>query len=97
MFSGYGIVADEHLEQFAQASEKYSRQEEAFAASAEQYVPSGTGNPLQRPSEPMQGDGQVSHSPSVSAAAGAMEGLDAPTPLQRRFLICPKCGEKIWL
>lgn len=97
MFSGYGIVADEHLEQFAQASEKYSRQEEAFAASAEQYVPSGTGNPLQRPSEPMQGDGQVSHSPPAPAAAGAMEGLDAPTPLQRRFLICPKCGEKIWL
>lgn len=97
LFSGYGIIEDGQKLQFAQASEKYSQQEEAFAASAEQYVPSGAGNTLQRLSEPIQGDDQVSHSPSVPAVPDAAARLNAPAPLQTRFLICPKCGEKIWL
>ncbi|MBR2226789.1 MAG: hypothetical protein IJ893_02850 [Bacteroidales bacterium] len=97
MFSGYGIIEDDQKQQFAQASERYTQQEEAFAASAEQYLPNGPGNPLQRPSERIQGREQVSHGVEMAAAETAMESISAPTPLQRRFLICPKCGEKIWL
>ncbi len=97
MFSGYGIIADDQKEQFSQASERYERQEEEFAASAEQYVPSGAGEPLQQPVQTLQDDGQVSHRLETDAAGGPMEQPVGPTPLQRRFLICPKCGEKIWL
>ena len=97
MFGGYGIIADDKKEQFSQAAERYERQEEEFAASAEQYVPSGTGEPLQRSFQPMQEDGQVSHRVETDATGGSLEQPTGPAPLQRRFLICPKCGEKIWL
>lgn len=97
MFSGYGIVSDEHMEQFAQASERYNRQEAEFEATSEQFIPAGTGNPLQRPSQPIPDGGQVSHDAETAAAESVTEGLGEPTPLPRRFLICPKCGEKIWL
>lgn len=97
MFSGYGIIGDEQKEQFSQAADRYTRQEEAFAASSEQYMPSGIGEPLQRPEQTMQDGGQVSHGVETDAAGGPLEPPTGPVPLQRRFLICPKCGEKIWL
>lgn len=97
MFSGYGIITDERKEQFAQASERYSREEAEFAAESEQFVPGVPGDQLQRPFQTLQEDNQIPHAAGAEPAAGPLEEATAPTPLQRRYLICPKCGEKIWL
>lgn len=97
MFSGYGIVSDAHKEQFAQASARYEKQDAEFTDAAERIVPSGTGASLQRSFQPIQDEAPLSHSPKAAPAPDATEAFDAPSPIQRRFLICPKCGEKIWL
>lgn len=97
MFNGYGIVSDAHKEQFTQASVRYERQDAEFTDAAEQIIPNAAGTPLQRPFQPIQDNAPLSHSPEAASVSDTIEGFDAPTPIQRRFLICPKCGEKIWL
>ena len=97
LFSGYGIVSDAHKEQFTQASARYERQDAEFTDAAEQIIPSAAGTPLQRPFQPIRDNAPLSHSPEAASVPDPIEGFDVPTPIQRRFLICPKCGEKIWL
>ena len=97
MFSGYGIVGDEQKEQFAKASSQYEREEAEFTSNSEQIVPNAAGASLQQPYQPMQNQSQLSHSQETTSTTNPLEGLNEPAPLQRRFLICPKCGEKIWL
>lgn len=90
--SGYGIIDEETKSDMERASEKYVEEGNAFAASAERIIPNTANSALQQP-------------PSVvDTPAHAPIGVDSPkeqethrNELERRFIVCPKCGERIWL
>lgn len=87
MMAGYGLISDETKSDMQSASEKYDRDDEEFAESAQEIIPTaGT------PSKSME---QLGHGEIQNEAENPDEG-DAKT-LQRRFVVCPKCGERIWL
>lgn len=89
--SGYGIISDESKEQMQRAAEKYREEDEAFSHSYEEY----------KPVTPLHPQESVSNvfKPAADIGAGAAEKPvgEPKNELQRRFLVCPKCGEKIWL
>lgn len=89
--SGYGIISDESKEQMQRAAEKYREEDEAFSHSYEEYKPV-------TPLRPQESASNV-FKPTTDIGAGTVEKpVGAPeNELQRRFLVCPKCGEKIWL
>lgn len=90
--SGYGLISDDSKAQMSRASEKYEAEEEQFAEKYQQYVPS---IPQEAPGNTQEA---VSHE---TLPTGHIETSAPPKPqevlLQRQYLVCPKCGEKIWL
>ena len=97
MLSGYGIISDEDRASMGRAGERYRENEAAFEQGAEEVHPAPQNAPAPQ-------DGQENASPSGFSAgaevtpASAENAQDAPAErLQRRYLICPRCGEKIWL
>lgn len=89
---GYGVISSESKESMAKAAERYEAEENAFAASSEEVIP-------QKPQ-----DAPKQATPAVSAAEDTLTTTEqqtpaktTPEPLQRKFIVCPKCGEKIWL
>ena len=89
--SGYGIISEESKEQMQRAAEKYRVEEEEFAHSYEEYKPSAPLHPQESASNGFQQPENIGAS-VVEKPAG-----EPRNELQRQFLICPKCGEKIWL
>ncbi len=85
MMSGYGIISEEAKEEMQRASAQYEREEVAFAEKAEEIRP-GTVTPP--PSHTMPQPAELSEPASSEPAAPS---------LARKFIVCPKCGEKIWL
>lgn len=97
MLSGYGIVSDEDRASMERAGERYREKEAAFEAQAEEVHPAAQ-NPTvsedghaDTPSSSFSDGDKVTPTPSGDAQEGPSERL------QRRFLVCPRCGEKIWL
>lgn len=89
--SGYGIISDERKEQMHQAEQKYEREEAQFAESYEEYTPVGAGEAQEAPSQSLQSNDNI-------GASSIMDDNGEPEiELQHRYIICPKCGEKIWL
>lgn len=85
MMSGYGIISDDARQEMQKASQQYVREEAEFIESAEEYVP-------------------APQAPAVAPAAAAPSAVpDTPIPSRpaeppaRKYITCPKCGEKIWL
>ena len=89
--SGYGIISEEAKEQMQRASEKYRMEEEEFEHSYEEYRPAAPLHPQESASSGFQ-------RPENIGVSGEEKTIGEPLkPLQRQFLVCPKCGEKIWL
>lgn len=89
--SGYGIISEESKAQMHHAAEKYREEDEEFSHSYEEYKPVA-------PLHPQESDSNVFESPTDSGTGVSEKPVGEPkNELQRRFLVCPKCGEKIWL
>lgn len=88
---GYGILNSDTKDDMKRAAARYEEEEAGFVASAEELMPTYPDNALER----------LETRPQMQTNIGA--GFDeksegtAGIALQRRFLVCPKCGEKIWL
>lgn len=89
--SGYGIISEESKEQMQRAAEKYREDDAEFEKSHEEYIPSSVSRPVSAAptGAGIQGDigASVSEKPEESSV----------NELQQRYIVCPKCGEKIWL
>ncbi len=88
---GYGLIGSSAKAEMAKASEKYAAEEANFTAGAEEIMPKG---PFRT-----QEDVSTALSPPTDIDAGFPEKAEETqgNVLQRRFVVCPKCGEKIWL
>ena len=89
--SGYGIISEETKEQMQRASEKYRMEEEEFEHSYEEYRPAAPLHPQESASSGLQRPENIGVSVEEKPIGEPLK------PLQRQFLVCPKCGEKIWL
>ena len=89
--SGYGILDDSTKAGMEKAAGRYQQEDADFAASAENLTPNGQNGPLEAPGSGFSGQSDV--------GAGFQENAQetAGNALQRRYIVCPKCGEKIWL
>lgn len=88
---GYGTVGDETRVTMQQASADYARREESFAQEAQRIDVQMGRKPVATESNGTfaTGNMEVSH-----------EQAPVPEPVgaqKRQFLVCPKCGERIWL
>lgn len=91
LMSGYGIISEDTKEGMQRASDAYEREDAAFAETAVEIAPQ---SPLQQEEAPSSG---VPFAPNTGVAP-RKEPQDEPAiPLERRFVVCPKCGERIWL
>lgn len=97
VLAGYGIVSDEDRASMERAGERYQENEAAFEQNAVEVYPdleghrTTDGSPAATPAAGFSGRGEVTPGPNENAPA------TAPERLQRRFIICPRCGERIWL
>ena len=87
----YGLLDTETKDDMKRAAARYQEEEAAFVASAKELTPATPGGPLERE--------ENGSTPPADIGAGLDEKAEgtAGIALQRRFLVCPKCGEKIWL
>lgn len=87
MMSGYGIISDDTRVDMQAAAEKYDREEAEFAQDAQEITPSaGMQSKTLEAAEQVETQDGTENPPEDAAAV-----------LQRRFVVCPKCGERIWL
>lgn len=87
MMSGYGLISADTKSDMQAASEKYNREDAEFAEGAEEITPASA---TLSKGEDAAGDDSIrenTENPEENDAKG----------LQRRFVVCPKCGERIWL
>ena len=87
MMAGYGLISEDTRADMKAAAEKYDHEDEEFAEEAMEIVPASG-----KPSNGIEG---VDHG-EIQTDADNTEGNDA-RDLQRRFVVCPKCGERLWL
>lgn len=88
---GYGTVGEGTKVTMQQASADYARREEAIAQESQRVTASA----------PRETVATESNETLASRETGALpEESPFPEPVvapKRQFLICPKCGERIWL
>ena len=89
--SGYGTINIDTKSSMERAAEKYGEEEAEFASSAVEIRPVPADSQLQRPTSV---ENDASH---IGAGVESQNTVETPKMLERRFLVCPKCGEKIWL
>ena len=89
--TGYGILDDSTKAGMEKAADRYQKEEAEFAASAENLTPVGQNGPLETPGNDISGQG------NIGAGISKNPLKTAGNALQRRLIVCPKCGEKIWL
>lgn len=89
--TGYGILDDDQKAGMERAADRYQQEEADFVASAENLSPISPTGTLETPGSGFPGQGNI--------GAGFPENAQetAGNALQRRLIVCPKCGEKIWL
>lgn len=88
IIGGYGLLDDDNKAKIEHNTEVVKRESEAFLNGAEQLAPRSQ-------LQPSQMDGNSVNNKDIVQQTEDAE--TAPTPLQRRYIVCPKCGEKIWL
>lgn len=88
---GYGILDDNQKSGMERAAARYEQEDAEFTAGAEEITAVGQNRPIAEPSAGISGqtDSGVGLEEKPLETAG--------NAFQRRFLVCPKCGEKIWL
>lgn len=89
MMSSYGIIDEVKIDEIISAKDIYAQEDEAFAKEATEYIPASVGsasrNPLAAPDVPDKDVGYIER--------GSIESTIEP----RKYIVCPKCGERIWL
>lgn len=88
---GYGILDDNSKASMEKAAVRYAQEDAEFEASAERIAPVPSPRPLEAPEKGLP--------PQTDIVTGIPQKLEETSgnALQRRFFVCPKCGEKIWL
>lgn len=86
LMGGYGIISDDTKQEMERAGERYAKEDQSFADAAERIIPTQS----ETPHSIAGNDSPAIPEETVSALA------DQPD-LPQRFMLCPKCGEKIWL
>ena len=86
LMGGYGIISDDTKQEMERAGERYAKEDQSFADAAERIIPTQS----EIPHSIAGNDSPAIPEETVSALA------DQPD-LPQRFMLCPKCGEKIWL
>ena len=91
LMAGYGVISDATKAEMQSAADVYEREGAEFAEGAVEVTP-------QRPIATIGTPSSAFSPPGNIGVAQAKEPLESsPEPLERRFMICPKCGERIWL
>lgn len=91
LMSGYGIISDDTRAEMRRASETYEREDKEFAQEATHYEPARPIRPVATVSNGTSDSRNIGESPAEKPLE------TAPEPLKKQFIICPKCGEQIWL
>lgn len=91
LMSGYGIITDDTKADMQRAADTYERKEQEFADEATRYEPQMPIQPVATVSNETSDSQNVVESPAEKPLETAHE------PLKKQFVICPKCGERIWL
>ena len=102
---GYGILDDSSKASMERAAERYAQEEAEFAATAEELsvpnrnMPTGDRDLPEAAQETTEETPGRAPTPQTDIVTSPEEKADGTQgiALQRRFLVCPKCGEKIWL
>lgn len=92
MISGYGIISDTDKESMSKAADRYTQEEKSFTETAEEVKPRQA---MESPSFAPPEDFSIRDEVTTATAQNPQE--THPEQLQRKFIVCPKCGEKIWL
>lgn len=95
MMSGYGIISTDTKQQMQRASEQYVEDDRRFSDNAERVSPSGAQSVTR--AEELNGVSEkpAEHIPNTPIAQNVAE--KPAEALSKRYMVCPKCGEKIWL
>lgn len=91
IMSGYGIISDDTKAEMQRASETYDREDKKFSQAATPYAPQEHIQPVATASNGPVAPQNIGASPAGKPLESTLE------PLERRYVICPKCGERIWL
>lgn len=89
---GYGILDENQKAGMERAASRYEQEDAEFTSSAENLTPVSQNWPLEAP--------ETANTPEGDAGIGSNTEKPLETAgnaLQRRYIVCPKCGEKIWL
>lgn len=89
--TGYGVLDDSTRTSMQKAAVRYEQEEAEFVSSAEELTPNGPNEPRKDTAFDDNGQDHVADSLPEKPLETAGNAL------QRRFIVCPKCGEKIWL
>jgi len=90
LVTGYGTVSPEKVQEIHDAGERYKAREDAAVREAQEHTP--TNAPPAAEPESRQEDGMA----GVREAAEYEEPYKAEKQ-ELRYILCPKCGERIWL
>lgn len=86
LMGGYGIISDDTKQEMERAGERYAKEDQSFADAAERIIPTQSEAPH-----------SIAGNDSPSIPEEAVSSLTDQPDLPQRFMLCPKCGEKIWL
>lgn len=85
--SGYGSINTETMDYMQKSGEKYAREDAEFSENA-----------VELPIQPQEtARSSVSPTENIPTSQAKTPEENKIQPLQRRFVLCPKCGERIWL
>lgn len=86
LMGGYGIISDDTKQEMERAGERYAKEDQSFADAAERIIPTQSESPH-----------SIAGNDSPSIPEEAVSALADQPDMPQRFMLCPKCGEKIWL
>lgn len=86
LMGGYGIISDDTKQEMERAGERYAKEDQSFADAAERIIPTQSEAPH-----------SIAGNDSPSIPEETVSALADQPDLPQRFMLCPKCGEKIWL
>lgn len=91
IMAGYGIIGEETKEEMQKATDVYKRENADFTMASERVEPQ---RPLQRSESVSNGFNEETN---VVSSQKINTAETQPEPIPRRYTVCPKCGETIWL
>ena len=98
LMSGYGIISEQSKSEMEKAAVRYAQEDVEFEQRYERIIPSPSNT--QQNGAPLQGSNSpyiVTTPEDKNANTAVATPLNETPAMSRRFIICPKCGEKIWL